>query len=67
MLPAVPMLKSIRNRAVLIGLAALLVGLWVMKSALHLAGAAIKFVLIIAAILLAIGWITSKVGKGSRR
>jgi hypothetical protein len=67
MLPAVTLLRSIRNRALLIGLAALLVGIWVMKSAFHLAGAAIKFVLVIAAILIAISWITSKVGKGSRR
>jgi hypothetical protein len=61
------LLTSIRNRAILIGLVALLLALWVLKTALGMAGAAIRFVVIIGVALLAIGWITSKVGRGRRR
>lgn len=58
------MLKSIRNRTIFIGIAVLLIAIWVMKAALNLAGAAIKLVVIIAVVLIAIGWISTKVGRG---
>ena len=58
------MLKSIRNRTIFIAIVVLLIAIWVMKAALNLAGAAIKLVVIIAVVLIAIGWISSKVGRG---
>ena len=58
------MLKSIRNRTIFIGIVVLLIAIWVMKAALNLAGAAIKLVVIIAVVLIAIGWISTKVGRG---
>ena len=58
------MLKSIRNRTVFIGIVVLLIAIWVMKVALGLAGAAIRLVVIIAVVLIAIGWISTKVGRG---
>ena len=62
-----PLMSSIRNRALLVSLVALLLALWVLKTALGMAGAAIRFVVIIGVALIAIGWITSKVGSGRRR
>ena len=58
------MLKSIRNRTIFIGIVVLLIAIWVMKAALNLAGAAIKIVVIIAVVLIAIGWISTKAGRG---
>jgi hypothetical protein len=57
-------LKSIRNRTIFFGVVVLLIAIWVMKAALNLAGAAIKIVVIIAVVLIAIGWISTKVGRG---
>ena len=58
------MLKSIRNRTIFIAIVVLLIAIWVMKAAFHLAGAAIKLVVIIAVVLIAIGWISTRVGRG---
>ena len=59
-----PVLQSIRNRSLFIAAIALLLAVWIMKSALHLAGAALRFIVIIAAVVFAISWITTKVGQG---
>ncbi len=56
-------MSSIRNRTVFLGLIIILLALTVLRTALHLAGAAIRIILIVGLILFAIGWATSKVGR----
>ncbi len=41
----------------------LLLAVWVLKTALHLAGGAVRVILVIVIILAAVGWASSKVGR----
>lgn len=52
-----------RDRALFIGLVVILLALTVLRTALHLAGAAIRVILIVGLILFVIGWATSKIGR----
>ena len=60
-------MRAMRNRGLFFGLVALLIAIWILKSALKLAGAAIQVIVVIALILLVSGWVITKVGKGTRR
>ena len=59
-------MSALRNRALFIGLIILLLALMVLKSALHLAGGAIRIILMIAIAFVIFTWATSAVGKGRR-
>jgi hypothetical protein len=58
---------SIRNRGIFFGLVALLIAFWFLRMAFRLTGAALRIILIVAVIFLALAWVSSKVGKGTRR
>ncbi len=60
-------IRSIRSRGIFFGLVALLVALWFLRMAFKLTGAALKIIVIVALIFFALAWISSKVGKGTRR
>ncbi len=58
--------SAFRNRALFIGLIILLLALMVLRTALHLAGGAIRVILLIAIVLVVVSWATSVAGKGRR-
>lgn len=60
-------IRAIRSRGIFFGLVALLVALWFLRMAFKLTGAALRIFLIVAVVFLALAWISSKVGKGTRR
>ncbi|HSP13586.1 MAG TPA: hypothetical protein VLV78_02410 [Thermoanaerobaculia bacterium] len=52
-----------RERALFIAIVVLLVAVWVLKTALHLAGGAVRVILFVVIIFAAIVWASSKVGR----
>ncbi len=52
-----------RERALFIAVVILLVAVWVLKTALHLAGGAFRVILFIVLALAVVAWATSKVGR----
>ena len=52
-----------RDRALFLAVVIILLALTVLRTALHLAGAAIRVILIVAAIFFVIAWASSKVGR----
>ncbi|HEX9161252.1 MAG TPA: hypothetical protein VF980_06055 [Thermoanaerobaculia bacterium] len=58
---------KIRERTLFIGILALLAAIWILKTALHMAGAAIRIIIIVGVIFLALAWVSSKVGSAGRR
>jgi hypothetical protein len=58
--------SNLRNRALLIGLIILFLALTVLRTALHLAGGAIRVILLIAIAFAIFTWATSAAGRGRR-
>jgi len=56
-------LSRSRDRALFFAIVIILLALTVLRSALHLAGAAIRVIVIVALIFFVIAWVTSKVGR----
>lgn len=52
-----------RDRALFFAIVIVLLALTVLRSALHLAGAAIRVIAIVAVIFFVIAWVSSKVGR----
>ncbi len=52
-----------RDRALFLAVVIILLALLVLRGALHLAGAAIRVILLVAIVFAVIAWATSKVGR----
>ncbi len=52
-----------RDRALFAAVVIIFLALMVLRGALHLAGAAIRVILFVAIVFIAIAWATSKVGR----
>ena len=57
---------SIRKRALLIGLIILLVAMEVLRAALHLAGGAIRIILLVVIAFALFSWATGALGRGRK-
>ncbi len=57
-------LSRTRERALFIAVIVLLLAIWILKTALHLAGGAIRVILLIVIVLAVVAWASRKVGRG---